>query len=408
MLNIQVINKNIQQGLLLAGLLALAACGGNSEQPAAIVKADSSHHEEELTVELTPEQVLTAGIATGKVEQRTLSGTIKVNGHLDVPPQQLVSISAPMGGFLRSSEMLQGKHVVKGELIATLQDPAYIQLQQDYLEAVSQQEYLKAEYDRQQELSTENINARKTVEQAKANYFSMQAKAAGLKAKLRLINIDPSRLANGEIQSYINIYAPISGYVTEVNVNMGKYVNPTDVMFEIVDTEHLHAELTVFEKDVPLLKLGQKVRFILANESKERMATVYLVGREISTDRTVRVHCHLDKEDKNLLPGMYLTAFVETRNMQLPAVPEQSIVNYEGTDYLFVEEGGEGAQHAGAKEEGHHYKAIPVKTGIRELGYVEVLLPGGFDTATSRVIVKGAYDLLAKLKNSESEEGHAH
>lgn len=408
MLYIQVINKNIQQGLLLAILLTLTACGSGSEQPAATVKADSSHHEEELMVELTPEQVLTASITTGKVEQRTLSGTIKVNGNLDVPPQQLVSISAPMGGFLRSSEMLQGKHVVKGELIATLQDPSYIQLQQDFLEAASQQEYLKAEYDRQQELSTENINARKTVEQAKANYLSMQAKAAGLKAKLRLINIDPARLANGEIQSYINIYAPISGYVTEVNVNLGKYVNPTDVMFEIVDTEHLHAELTVFEKDVPLLKLGQKVRFILANESKERMATVYLVGREISADRTVRVHCHLDKEDKNLLPGMYLTAFVETRNMQLPAVPEQSIVNYEGTDYLFVEEEEGGGKHGGEKEEGRHYKAIAVKTGIRELGYVEVLLPGDFDTATNRIIVKGAYDLLAKLKNSENEEGHAH
>ncbi len=389
--------------MVIAAIVLMVSCSGNNEAPEKVAKEDTAHHDEALTVELTPEQVLTAGIATGAVEYRTLSGTIRVNGTLDVPPQQLVSISAPMGGFLRSSELLQGKHVNKGQVIATLQDPAYIQLQQDWLEASSQQEYLKAEYERQEELATENINARKTLQQAKANYGTMQARAAGLKARLKMININTSQLEKGDIQPFISLYAPISGYVTEVNVNMGKYVNPTDVMFEIVDTEHLHAELTVFEKDVPLLKVGQKVRFILANETKERMATVYLVGREISTDRTVRVHCHLDKEDKNLLPGMYLTAFVETKNMQLPAVPEQAIVNYEGTDYIFIVD-----PSAGNTKDGNHYKAIAVKTGIKELGYVEVLLPKEFDIKNTQVIVKGAYDLLGKLKNSEGEGGHAH
>jgi cobalt-zinc-cadmium efflux system membrane fusion protein len=379
-----------------------ASCGGDHKEPEKVGEEDSAHHEEELVVQLTPEQVLTVGIETGAVEYRTLSGTIKVNGTLDVPPQQLVSISAPMGGFLRSSELLQGKHVNKGQVIAALQDPAYIQLQQDYLEAVSQLEYLKAEYERQDELSKENINARKTLQLAKANYQSMQAKASGLQAKLKLININTAKLQKGDIQSTIYLYAPISGYVTEVNVNMGRYVNPTDIMFEIADTEHLHAELTVFEKDVPLLKPGQKVRFILANETKERMATVYLVGREIGTDRTVRVHCHLDREDKDLLPGMYLTAFVETKNMNLPAVPEAAVVNYEGTDYIFI------TDSTGNEKEGPHYKAIPIKTGVKELGYIELVLPQGFDTKNTKVVTKGAYDLLAKLKNSESEEGHAH
>lgn len=394
----------LQQFTLVLFTLLMLSCGGSDKAPEKATKEDSTHQEGELEVELTPEQASTVGITIGAVEYRTLSGTIKVNGNLDVPPQQLVSISAPMGGFLKHSEMLQGKRVTKGQLIATLQDPSYIQLQQDYLDAISQQEYLEAEYKRQEELATENINAHKTLQQAKANYLSMQAKAAGLKAKLKLVNIDPTRLEKREIQSTINLYAPISGYVTEVNVNLGKYVNPTDVMFEIVDTEHLHAELTVFEKDVPLLKGGQKVRFILSNETAERMATVYLIGREISADRTVRVHCHLDKEDKNLLPGMYLTAFVETKNMQLPAVPEQAVVNYEGTDYIFIVDNN--AQ--GNKEDGNHYKAIPVKTGIRELGYVELVLPREFDIAHTQVITKGAYDLLGKMKNSENEGGHAH
>lgn len=377
---------------LFISTMLLAACGSKEEKAP---EKEEAHHGEEWEVALTPEQRITAGVETGTVEYRTLSGTIKVNGLLDVPPQQLVSISAPMGGFLKSSELLQGKHVNKGEVIATLQDPSYIQLQQDYLETVSQLEYLKAEYERQEELSAENVNARKTYQQAKANYQTAQAKTKGLKEKLKLININAAQLEKGDIQSTINLYAPISGFVTEVNVNMGKYVNPTDVMFEIVDTEHLHAELTVFERDVPLLKLGQKVRFILANETKERIATVYLIGREISADRTVRVHCHLDREDKNLLPGMYLTAFVETKNMQLTAVSEKAIVNFEGADYIFI-------------EQGDHFKAMQVKTGIKELGYVELVLPPSFDVQQSKVVIKGAYDLLAKLKNSEEGEEHGH
>lgn len=396
-------HNNILTGIksiTLIGLLgAMISCGSSSSN--ADVKAskeDSAHHEheDEMTVELTPEQVRTVGIESGLIQERTLSGTIKVNGTLDVPPQQLVSVSAPMGGFLRSSELLQGKHVNKGEVIAVMEDPAYIQLQQDYQESISQLEYLKTEYERQTELAKENINAGKTVQQAKANYFSTQAKVNGLKAKLKLIRLDVTRIEKGEIQSSINIYAPISGFVTEVNVNIGKYVNPTDVMFEIVDTEHLHAELTVFEKDVPKLKVGQKVRFLLANESTERMATVYLVGREISTDRTVRIHCHLDREDKNLLPGMYLTAFVETKNMKLPAVPEAAVVEFEGKRYIFIE------------GETNHYQAVEIKTGVTELGYTELILPETVKKETAKVVHKGAYDLLSKLKNSGEGDAHGH
>jgi len=412
-------NKNIinlfKAASFVTLLLAMEACGDSNGKTAgkeAAGKSDSTHeeheheHEEGGEIELTPDQARGIGIETGTVSVRTLSGTIKVNGTLDVPPQQMLSVSAPMGGFLRSSDLLQGKHVNKGQLIATLEDPAYLQLQQDYLETASQLDFLKVEYERQEELMKENINARKTFEQAKANYRSSEARLAGLKAKLQLVKLDIAKLEKGQIQPTINVYAPISGYVTEVNVNLGKYVNPTDVMFEIVDTEHLHAELTVFERDVPKLKIGQKVRFILANELKERMATVYLIGREINADRTVRIHCHLDKEDRELLPGMYLTAFVETKNELQPSLPESAIVNYEGKNYIFIKEEEEHVDKEGGAPH-QHFKAVEIQTGVAELGYVAVMLPQGIDTKTTPIVFKGAYDLLSKWKNS-GEGGHVH
>jgi len=347
------------------------------------------------TVELTNAQYKVAGLTMGHIEMKALSGAIKVNGMLDVPPQNLVSISVPMGGFLKSTELLQGMKVSKGQVIAVVQNADYIQLQQDYLDAKSQLEFLEAEYKRQEELSKENVNSQKIFLQAKTQYQSMLAKAGGLKSKLGLLGISTSQLEAGNFQNTITLTAPISGYVTQVSVNIGMYVSPTDVMFKIVDTEHLHAELTVFEKDVPKIKIGQKVRFTLANETEARIATVYLIGREIREDRTVRIHCHLDKEDTELLPGMYLKAYVEAGTQNVAALPDKAVVHFEGNNYIFISE-------ASSKKETHHFKMIPVTKGVSELDYTEVHLPEEV-TAQSEIVINGAYDLLAKIKNSEEE-----
>jgi cobalt-zinc-cadmium efflux system membrane fusion protein len=327
----------------------------------------------------------------------------------------LVSISAPLGGFLKTTALLEGSRVKKGQAIATIENIGFIQLQQDYFEAKSNFELAKADYDRQQELAKENVNSDKTVQQAKANYTNWQAKYNGLREKLKVVNLNIASVEEGNFKSVINLYSPIDGYVTEVNVNIGKFVSPTDVLFEIVDTEHLHAELIVFEKDVPRLKIGQKVRFTLANETKERIATIYLIGREISTDRTIQIHCHIDKEDKELLPGMYLMAVVETGGASVSALPGDAIVDFQGRKYIFVtakEEHNEEKTPTDEVEKEHHreqhFKMLEIQTGNSELGYTEIMLPEGFDANASEIVITGAYSLLSKMKNSEEEEGHAH
>lgn len=389
------------------GILMLATMACKDKQTEVV----EEHHEESAMVELTAEQFKTADIRFGNISERTLSGTIKVNGVLDVPPQNLVTISAPYGGFLKNTEMLQGMRVKKGQAIATIEHPDYIQLQQDYLENKSQLEYLQEEYERQKSLADENVSSKKSYQNAKAQYESTRARVMGLKAKLEMIHINVSELESGKIRSTVSLTSPINGYVTEVRVNIGAYVNATDVLFKIVDTDHLHAELTVFEKDITKIALGQKVRFKLANESTERMATIYLIGREISPDRTVRVHCHLDKEDRELIPGLYLTAWIETAIHKVQALPEKAIVDYEGKKYIFIEteEAEEGKEKEEEKEEPYHFKMIEVQAGVNEYGYTEVILPEGTDGKSWKVVTEGAYDLLSKMKNNEEDgQGHAH
>lgn len=347
-------------------------------------------HTDSESLHLSDEQVKTIGLQVGKIESRKISNPIRVNGMLDVPPQNMVSIAAPMGGFVKHTELLQGMRVKQGQVIATLEHQDYIQLQQDYLDSKTQLEFLEIEYKRQQELASENVNAAKVLQQSKSNYFSAKAKEEGLRARLKLIGLSAEGLEKDGIKSVIHIITPIAGYVTEVNVNRGKYVNSADVMFEIVDTEHLHAEAQVFEKDIMNLRIGQTMMLVLANETQSREATVYLIGKEISAERTVRVHCHLEKEDPTLIPGMYFNAVIETESIAVPALPEAAVVSYDGVSYIFVQ------------KSQNEFDWVEVKTGISESGYTHVILPEGFDV-NAAVVTQGAYSLLSMLKNSDGD-----
>lgn len=221
--------------------------------------------------------------------------------------------------------------------------------------------------------------------------------SAGLKTKLQMMNINIGTLEKGNIQNAIPLYSPINSYVTKVKTNIGAYADATTLLFEIADTGHLHAELTVFEKDVSKLQIGQKVRFTLANETKERMATVALIGKEISSERTVQIHCHLDKEDKSRLSGMYLKALVESGTQEVPAVVSKAIVEYQGSKYIFIEDGNGDAK-------GTKYKLINVKVGVTELNFTELIFDEGTDYTNWMLLTISADDLFSKMKNSEKEE----
>jgi len=234
-------------------IMLTASCGSKQTETAANGELDSNNNE---LVTLTESQFKNVGIRLGTISTQKITAKIKANGTLDVPPQNLNSISAPYGGFLKSTSLLQGMHVHKGDVIAVMEHPDYIQLQQDYLENKSALTFAKAEYERQQTLSKEDVSSKKTLQKAKADFETLSARVQGLRAKLEMIRINLSKLDAGDIQKTIELRAPINGYVTKVHASIGAFVTANTMMFEIVDTEHLHAELTVFEKDITKIKEG--------------------------------------------------------------------------------------------------------------------------------------------------------
>ncbi len=382
--------------------LLFSGCNNRSE----VTETEDLHHKEvENVVELTPAQYKVAGIELGRLERKNLGSVIKVNGKLEAPPQNLVSISAVMGGFVKETRLLQGSRVKKGDVVVVIEHLDYIHLQQDYLDSDSKLTFLELEYERQKGLREKNVSSEKTFQRTTADYKSMKARVNALKEKLALIGINVKQLNESEkISRTITVYSPIDGYVSKVNVNIGKYVNPADVMFEIVNTEHLHVELTVFEKDISKVKEGQRIRFTLPNEDdKERLAFVYLIGRAINENRKVKVHGHLDKEEEQYLPGMYISALIEINNNLVNALPEQAIVQSGGKRYIYIFK----EKRIEKDQEMSAFEMIETQKGVSEGLYTEVILPDTFDINSDKIVLKGAYSLLSKMKVS-GEEGHEH
>lgn len=374
-------------------VLLITSCGTSSEPQQETLEA--SNEQPADRVSFTSEQLEVAGIVLGKAEMRPVSGAIYANGMLDIPPQSLASVSVPIAGYVKSTELLEGSKVNKGQVIATLDGPEYIQLQQDYLDTKSNADYLQLEYERQQELARENVNAAKILQKAESDYKRARAKLRSIGEKLKMLDINPVTLNDGNLSNTIRLRSPISGYVTEVNVSIGKNVSPSDVLFEIVDTEHLHAEITVYEKDISNIEEGQRILFTLVNEAKEREAEVYLIGREISDDRTVRIHGHLKEKNPKLLPGMYLKAKIYVDDREALTLPEAAVIDFEGQSYTFVVSG-ENNENGNTS-----FQMVPIEQGISTDGFTEITLSEGRNIQNEAFVLEGAYDLLSKMQNSD-------
>lgn len=345
----------------------------------------------ENTVTLTDAQLKNATIETGKMEQKAISTTLKVNGQIDVPPQNMVSVSMPLGGYLKSTKLLPGLHIAKGEVIATMEDQQYVQLQQDFLTTKSKLYFAEKEYQRQKELNQSQASSDKVYQQADSEYKTLRITLSALSEKLKLIHINPSTLSEKTISKSVNIYSPINGFVSKVNVNIGKYVNPADVLFELINPTDIHLNLKIFEKDITKLSIGQKLMAYTNNQpNKKYPCEIILISKDLSVnEHTAEVHCHFENYDKTLLPGMYMNAIIEVKSNDANTLPADAIVNFEGKEYIFV------------VINKNQFQMMEVKTGTSENGFVEILESENLNNNT--IVTKGAYTLLMKLKNKSDE-----
>ncbi len=371
--------------IFITTALLLTACGGKKTEV-----QETEVKTAENVVALTDAQLKNAGVQTGKLSEQSILSILRVSGMIDVPPQNMVSISVPLGGYLKSTKLLPGMHVRKGESIAIIEDQQYIQLQQDYLTAKAKLVFAKQEHERQKELNQSKASSDKVYQQSLADYTSLEILVKSFAEKLKLIGFNPSTRNVNNISKSISIPSPINGFVSKVNVNIGKYVTPADVLFEIVNPSDIHLVLMIFEKDINKLFIGQKlIAYSNSNPEKKYPCEIILIGKDFSNDRSVEVHCHFEKYDKTLIPGMYMNAEIEVKSNNSLVLPSDAIVTYENKQFVFIEKGKQ------------QYEMTEIKTGNSENGFTEIIID---DKNANQIFVsKGAYSLLMKLKNTDDE-----
>ncbi|MEX0772552.1 MAG: efflux RND transporter periplasmic adaptor subunit [Balneolales bacterium] len=374
-------------------------------------EGQQTDHEEEETIHLSGLQLRTAGIETGRLDSLPLNDAIKVNGTLELPPQNKANMSAVLGGLVQTIYVREGDQVNAGDVLAELVDPKFPEMQADYRKSASRIGYLEQEYERKERLLADNVGSQRDFQQAKSDYESAVAEMLSLESKLRMLELDPNRVRQGEMYDSVPLKSPIGGYVRVIETNIGQYADPNDELFEIVDNEHIHIDLLVYEKDIHNVKENQEVLFKYTNQPNDRFykARIFSVGKAFEDNpRAVRVHAEIVDRQDGLLPGMFVEGRIITSTENQAALPEGAIVR-DGADYLVFASseqfGDHGREHAGDAETEQEFKAVKVRPGTTDAGYTQVDFFEPLHEGT-QFVTKGAYYLLAEMKKGEG--GHDH
>lgn len=380
----------------------VSACGNKESH-----KEDNgnSHIEEQKSVENEGEEVMLSQqqfealkMKIDTIASRNMSGYVEANGTLEVPPQNEAAITSVIGANVVSIEVIEGDKVNKGQVVAYLSHPNIIQMQTNYLNAYSDSNFLKKNYERQQKLYDAGVGSGANYQKAEAEYEASKAMVKGLEAQLRLLNINSSSVRNGTIAQSISLRSPIEGYVQKVEVKTGQYVEPQTELFEIVNTHHVHADLMVFEKDVYKVKKGQKVTFnVQTMQDEELTAEIYSVSKTFE-DNPKAVHVHAEIENKKgiLIPGMYIQGKIQTENTKTMALPESAIVKEGDRFFVFSAE---------KENEDWSFKPIEVLLGAKDGNWIAIQFSEDIKPNT-KFAYNNAYYLIAEMKKGEAEHEH--
>lgn len=364
---------------ILSLSIVLFSCQQNKTEENPVVDSD--------LITVTATQFKSVGMELGSPTEQSFDVMVKATGKVDVPPQNRAQITSFVGGYVKSTQLLVGDKVVKGQALLTLENTEFLDIQKEYLEVAEQINYLKSEYLRQKTLFDEKITSQKNYLKAESDYRRAKGMYQSLKEKLKLLNINPANVEKGKLSSVVTIYAPISGDIVVMNAHLGMHINPSDVILEIIQTDHLHLELAIFEKDILKIKKEQDILFTVPEASKEVFsAKVHLVGKSIEgNDRTINIHAHLDDNIKQrLLTGMFVEANIIVDSKKALAIPKDALLNEENKNFILL--------LSKNKNGNYTFKKVAVTIGAVSEDYVEII-PDNQINKNSRILLKGAYEV---------------
>ncbi len=393
-------NHNIYIAISMLTIFLLASCTGN--ETADLNLAGVGEKQEDGELHLSDQKFIRLGIKLDTIPSRPLSGLITANGQLEVPPQHEATVTAILGANITSIQVIEGDKIKKGQVLATLAHPNLTQLQTNYVKAFYQMQFLEKEYNRQKRLYEERVGSGKVFQQTEADYQSIKGEVRGYEAQLKLLQIDAKKVRDGDLYENIPVISPIDGFIEKVKIQIGQYIDPQKEMFMIVNTEHIHADLMVFEKDAHKVKKGQTVLFTVESAPGVTLsAKIYSVGKQLEQNpKAIHVHAEIEEKKEFLIPGMYINGKIHTIGQLVKALPEEAVIKEEGRDYIFS-----ASSHEENGETEWEFKLIEVRTGLIDDGWVEIKLLEPLAEGTL-IAWDNAYYLISEMNKGETEHGH--
>jgi len=384
--------------IILILALGIISCKNTHEEVHTDAHNENEHEKEEVVL-LSKEQIEALNLKTGFMQKRNLTTVVKLNGQLEVPSSSKADITSSMGGNIKEIKVFHGDMVKKGQIVAVLEHPDFVALQEDFAQEASNLQFLESEFERQKTLYDNNVASGKEFQKIKAQYNSAKAKVNGLKARLKLLNISPQKVLDGKFSTSINIISPISGYVSEIKVNTGSYLDANESIMVITDNTQIHADFLVYENDVQFVKKGQLIHFEVANQAeKEYIASIFAIGMEFE-ENTRAVHIHAKVEDpQGLIPGMYISGHLHTDKNYVNTIPDEAIVSEGSKAYVFIviDENKDGISS---------FKKEEVIPGLSEGGFTEIKFSSALKPET-KIAINSAYYLFSDLNKESTEHNH--
>lgn len=341
----------------------------------------------EMEVTVTQNQLKNTKITIGALQQKPVSGIVKVNGKITLSPEGIATVSMPLGGYVTAIKVMPGMPVKKGQLLAVLEDQQYVQWQQDYLSTKQQISFASKDFARQKELNVSKAVSDKTFEISQSELAKLRITLKALEEKLQLIHINPATLSADKISKSVPIYAPIGGLVSKVTVNLGKYVNPTDMLFEIQNNQNLYLTLNVYDKDASNLAIGQNIKAYTNNDDFVYNTSVLYVIKNLNEENAVEVIARITNSTGKLIAGNYMNAEIASYNNNALVVPNSAIVAFEGKNYVFV------------SQNETTFLMKEVQLGTKTPTDSEVI--NTEELNNKKIVLTDAYTLLMVLKNKE-------
>lgn len=401
---LRLIPRPILRGLgtvvLVGGGFLFNACGPSTE-PTPPKTQDSNPVSGEM-VHLDSAQFLRANMALDTLRYRPLTHEILLSGQVEAPPQNLISVSMPLAGQLRLTHLLPGMKVQKGEILAYMEDPAYLRLQENYWSTRIKVENLGAELQRQEELLRNGAGNPKTERDLRSEWRTARVQTKAIEEQLRLLGLEITQLNETQMVRQIPVRSPVQGYVTKVHHSTGQYINAGETLYELVDPSDVHLRLNAFEKDLPYLQENQKLYAYTNHQPRvEHPAHILLIGKEFAADRSVEIHCHFDRYDARLLPGMYMRARLEVATEAIPAIPVAGVQYHQGQAYVFERVWGLDPQVQGLQ---FWRRPVRVVHRDKDWAWLEFQTPDQNPSQGRSFVTQGSYNLLMMAFNKAKDE----